>query len=170
MTIWSFTTSFVRVLFSLTLLVPSTHPLFNLPYWCFPPILYLLYRNRMDVFTPFYVGRSGVVASPVSQLTRHLSVMRRLSFLLLLMITLFKQKISELWSRITRRSSRFSHDNLKTSDPNDPEVIVKIDISNAFNTSCRVLTLDVLSGRVSRDYGCDLKRGDTIVTSETLSN
>jgi hypothetical protein len=43
------------------------------------------------------------------------------------------------------------YDNLDTSDPNDPEVIIKIDISNVFNTTCRVLTLDVLSGRASRD-------------------
>ena len=34
---------------------------------------------------------------------------------------------------------------LDTSDPNDHEVIIKIDISNVFNTTCRVLTLDVLS-------------------------
>ena len=57
---------------------------------------------------------------------------------------------------------------LDTSDPNDPEVIIKIDISNAFNTACRALTLDVLSGRASRDYACGLKRGDAINTSECL--
>jgi hypothetical protein len=34
--------------------------------------------------------------------------------------------------------------------PNDP-VIIKIDISNSFNTTCRALMLDVLSGRASRD-------------------
>jgi hypothetical protein len=39
------------------------------------------------------------------------------------------------------------YDNLDSSDPNDPEVITKIDISNAFSTTCRALTLDVLSGR-----------------------
>ena len=39
------------------------------------------------------------------------------------------------------------YDNLDTtSDPNDPEVIIKIDISNTFNTTCRALKLDVLSG------------------------
>ena len=49
-------------------------------------------------------------------------------------------------------------------------MIIKIDISNSFNTTCHDLTLDVLrvSGRDSRDYACGLKRGDTIVTSETL--
>jgi hypothetical protein len=31
------------------------------------------------------------------------------------------------------------YDNLNTSDPNDPDVIIKIDLSNAFNTTCRVL-------------------------------
>ncbi len=29
----------------------------------------------------------------------------------------------------------------------DPEVIIKIDISNAINTTCRALTLDVLTPR-----------------------
>jgi hypothetical protein len=61
------------------------------------------------------------------------------------------------------------YDSLDTSDPNGPEVIIKIDISNSFNTTCRALTLDVLSGRPSRDYVWDLKRGDTIPTCENLS-
>ena len=60
------------------------------------------------------------------------------------------------------------YDNLDTSDPNDPEVIIKIDISNAFDTTCRALTLDVLSGRASRDYACGLKKGDAIPTCENL--
>ncbi len=30
--------------------------------------------------------------------------------------------------------------------------------------------MDILSGRASRDYACGLMRGDTIATSETLSN
>jgi hypothetical protein len=38
------------------------------------------------------------------------------------------------------------YDNLDTTS--DPEVIIKIDISNAFNTTCRALTLDVLSGQL----------------------
>ena len=62
------------------------------------------------------------------------------------------------------------YDSLDTTDLNDPEVIIKIDISNAFNSTCRALTLDILSGRASRDYACGLMRGDTIATSETLSN
>ncbi len=45
-------------------------------------------------------------------------------------------------------------------------MIIKIDISNAFNTTCRALTLDVLSGRASRDYVCGLKRGYAIPTCE----
>ena len=61
------------------------------------------------------------------------------------------------------------YDNLNTSDPNDPDVIIKIDISNAFNTTNRALTLDVISGRVSRDYPCGLKQGDTIPTIHTLT-
>ena len=62
------------------------------------------------------------------------------------------------------------YNSLDTTDPNDPEVIIKIDISNDFNTKCRVLRLDVLSGRASRDYTCGLKRGDVVVTPKTLSN
>jgi hypothetical protein len=40
------------------------------------------------------------------------------------------------------------YDNLDTSDPNDPKVIIKIDISNAVNTICRALTLHVRMWRV----------------------
>ena len=49
-------------------------------------------------------------------------------------------------------------------------MIIKIDISNAFNSTCRALTLDILSGRASRDYACGINRGDAIACSETLSN
>jgi hypothetical protein len=38
------------------------------------------------------------------------------------------------------------YDNLDISDPNDTEVIIKIDTSNAFNPTCRALTLDILNG------------------------
>jgi hypothetical protein len=62
------------------------------------------------------------------------------------------------------------YDSLDTTDLNDPEVIIKIDISNAFNSTCRALTLDIRSGRSSPDYACGLTRGDTITTNETLSN
>ena len=62
------------------------------------------------------------------------------------------------------------YDNLDTTDLNDPEVIIKIDISNAFNSTCRALTLDIISGRVSRDYACGIKKRDAISTIETLSN
>jgi hypothetical protein len=63
----------------------------------------------------------------------------------------------------------FFNDN-DTSNPTDPEVIIKIDISNSFNTTCCDLTLDVLSGRTSRDYACGLKEGQVMSTSENLSN
>jgi hypothetical protein len=53
------------------------------------------------------------------------------------------------------------YDNL-TQDPNDPEVLIKIDISNAFNMLCRFLTLDCVSGTASRDYACGLKSGELI--------
>ncbi len=38
-----------------------------------------------------------------------------------------------------------------SSDPSDPDVIIKLDISNAFNVLCRQLTLDVLGGKASCD-------------------
>ncbi len=55
-------------------------------------------------------------------------------------------------------------------DPNDPDVIIKIDVSNAFNTTDRALTLDMISGRASRDYACGIKEGNVIPTVNTLSN
>ena len=63
--------------------------------------------SALVVFAPSYVEKSGVAALPVSQLTRRLSAMRRLSFLLLLMITSFKQQVFVMVPRIARRSSRF---------------------------------------------------------------
>ena len=45
------------------------------------------------------------------------------------------------------------------SDPSDPDVIIKLDISNAFNVLCRQPTLDVLGGKASCDYACGLKEG-----------
>jgi len=47
------------------------------------------------------------------------------------------------------------------SDPNDPDVLVKLDIKNAFNMLCRQLTLDVLGGKASCDYARGLKEGDS---------
>ncbi len=49
-------------------------------------------------------------------------------------------------------------------------MIIKVDVSNAFNTTDRVLTLDMSSGRASRDYGCGLKGGDVIPTVDTPIN
>ena len=49
--------------------------------------------------------RSGVAASPVSQLIRRRFAMRRLRSLLLLMITLFKLQVLETVPRIARRYS-----------------------------------------------------------------
>ena len=50
------------------------------------------------------------------------------------------------------------------SDPSDPDVIIKLDISNAFNALCRQLTLDVLGGKALCDYACGLEEGDNIET------
>jgi hypothetical protein len=62
------------------------------------------------------------------------------------------------------------YDSLNTSDSNDPDVIIKIDVSNAFNTTDRALTLDMISGRASWDYACGIKEGDVIPTVNTVSN
>ena len=63
------------------------------------------------------------------------------------------------------------YDTLDTSDVTDAEVIIKIDISKAFNTACRALTVYVLSGYASRDYACGLKHKDVIEwTCAPLSN
>ena len=62
------------------------------------------------------------------------------------------------------------YDNLD-SDAQDPVVIIKVDISYAFNVLCRYLSLNVLSGTASRDYASGLKFGDSIATScDTLRN
>jgi hypothetical protein len=50
------------------------------------------------------------------------------------------------------------------SDPSDPDVIIKLDIPNAFNVLCRQLTLDVLGGKATCYYQCGLKAGDNIET------
>ena len=42
----------------------------------------------------------------------------------------------------------------------DPMVIVKLDISNAFGSLGARLVLDVLSSKPSRDYPCGIKRFD----------
>ena len=52
---------------------------------------------------------------------------------------------------------------------NDPDVIIKIDISNAFSTTNRALNLDVIGGRASRDYVCGIKKGDDFPTIDTLT-
>ncbi len=49
-------------------------------------------------------------------------------------------------------------------------MIIKIDVSNAFNTTDRAFTLDMISGRASRDYACGFKRGDVIPTVDALPN
>ncbi len=47
---------------------------------------------------------------------------------------------------------------------------IQIDVSNAFNSTNRGLTLDVLNGRGSRDYTSGLRKGDVIPTVDTLTN
>jgi hypothetical protein len=50
-------------------------------------------------------------------------------------------------------------------DETDPMVIVKLDISNAFGSLCARLVLDVLSGKVSRDYTCVIKIDEEFETA-----
>ncbi len=44
-------------------------------------------------------------------------------------------------------------------------VIIKLDISNVFGSLCVKLVLDVLSGKVSRDYECGIKMDEDFETS-----
>ena len=143
----------IRKRLILPYLTGSFHPSFIEEYACvcckircLRADFWWLYRNRMEAFAPSSEERYGAAVSQVSQWTRRLSAMRRLRFLLLLMITLFKEQVFEMVPHIARRSSRFFMTTLI-----HPEVIIKIVISHAFNTTCRALTLDVVSGRASRD-------------------
>ena len=47
-----------------------------------------------------------------------------------------------------------------TEDVDDPMVIMKLDTKNAFGSLDARLVLDVLSGKVSRDYECGIKLGE----------
>ena len=42
-------------------------------------------------------------------------------------------------------------------------------MAQAFQTMCRALTLDVFSGKATRDYACGFKEGDTIPSPAELS-
>jgi hypothetical protein len=101
--------------------------------------------------------------------TPHLSATRRLSYLLLL--TKIFIQTTGIWDGASDCGKILTcfYDNLDVSDPTDPEVIIKIDVDNEFNSTDRGLTLDVLSGHVSRDYVCGLKTGDVIPTCDNLS-
>ena len=50
-------------------------------------------------------------------------------------------------------------------DASDPMVIVQLDISNAFGSLCVRLVLDVLSGKVFRDYACGIKVDEEFETT-----
>jgi hypothetical protein len=49
-------------------------------------------------------------------------------------------------------------------------VIIVIDVSNVFNTTDLVLTLDMISGHSSRDYVGDIKKGDVVSPVDSLTN
>ena len=67
--------------------------------------LLMALQKQYGGLPPSCAGRSGVAASPVSQLIRRRFAMRRLRSLLLLMITLFKLQVSETVPRIAPRYS-----------------------------------------------------------------
>ena len=50
-------------------------------------------------------------------------------------------------------------------DDEDPWVIMKLDISNAFDSLCARLVLEVLSGKDSRDYACSIKVDEDFETA-----
>ena len=50
-------------------------------------------------------------------------------------------------------------------DEADPMVILKLEISNAFGSLWARLVLDVLSGKTSRDYDCDIKIDEEFETT-----
>ena len=62
----------------------------------------------MEAFAPSSAERSSVAVLRVYQLMRHLFALRRPSYLLQLMITLFKLQVFEMVPRTARKSSRFS--------------------------------------------------------------
>jgi hypothetical protein len=50
-------------------------------------------------------------------------------------------------------------------DAEDPMVFMQLDIKNAFGSLCARLVLDVLSGKESRDYSCDIKVDEAFETA-----
>ena len=52
-----------------------------------------------------------------------------------------------------------------SEDAEDPTVIVNLDISNTFGSLCTRLVLDVLAGKASHDYTCDINIGEDFETT-----
>jgi hypothetical protein len=50
-------------------------------------------------------------------------------------------------------------------DDEDPWVIMNLDVSNSFGSLCTRLVLDVLSGKISRDYASDIKVDEDFETT-----
>ena len=135
----------------------------------------------MVVFAPSCVVRYGVAVLRVSQLHRQTSCFASLTVNATPVCNEAAKLFTSTYDKFIQTAGirdgashcakilSIFYDSLETTNLN-PEVIIKIDISNAFNTTSRALTLDVLSGRASRDYACGLQRGNAIATSETLSN
>jgi hypothetical protein len=107
---------------------------------------------------PFYVERYGTVALTTYRSMRRLGTHNEpvKSFTCTYDKFIQTASIRDGASYCAKILSIF-YDNLDDSTPNDPDSIIKIDVSNAFNTTDRAFTLDMISGRASRDYTCGFK-------------
>jgi len=62
-------------------------------------------------------------------------------------------------------NAAYSEPAFTSAEAEDPMVIMKLDISNAFGSLCARLVLDVLSGKASRDYACGVKVDEDFETA-----
>ena len=90
-----------------------------------------LCRNKVVAFAPSSAGRSGVAASSVLNEEAKIFTSTYGNFI---QTDGIRDGASSHYAKILFGF----YDNLDTSDINDPEVIIKIDISNVFNTRLHV--------------------------------
>jgi hypothetical protein len=124
---------------------------------------YLRSRNlprTVGVSAPSSAAKAGVAASPASPPT--LSGVISRVFLHLHSENIYRLQVSRMAPLTAPRFFLPCMTHL-TLTPG-PDVIIKLKISNAFNTLYRQLTPDVLGGKASCDYACGLKEGDNIET------
>ena len=139
----------------------------TISFWRFSPLPHTRIRRRP--FTRARETRQGWWGCPPHHLRRKLATLFRqprrqrcpgsyLSYFYIY-IRKFLTDCRSPGRRLPLRQDSSSMYAALNSDPSDPDVIIKLDISNAFNALCRQLTLDVLGGKASCDYACGLKRG-----------